>query len=172
MISDSGQCSFDPYNPHGYTNLSTALDEEGNLYNPSVNNYMSYFDNTCLDEFTPEQRAMLLKAFEYRTYRAPTFTKFTVYPNPARASDEIKINMDIDEIENLNQMKYQLQIFNSMGQLISNESNQFNGFQNMIAFKNRNASVASGTYMVNLLLIDENTQQVIYNQTQQLILIQ
>lgn len=173
VSSEDMKCRFDPYNPNGYINLSTAFDWEGNLYNPSVKNYMSYFDNECLEEFTLEQRKMLVDAFEYRTYQPTVFTQFTLYPNPARPSDEIKIKLGAEETSNNNEVLYRIQIFNSMGQLIATQQNHFDTFQNMITFQDqRMLSVANGVYIIHVTLIDERTQRVIYNHSEQLIVTQ
>lgn len=173
VMDESKKCTFSPYNPNGYVNLSTAFDWEGNLYNPSVRNYMSYFDNECLDEFTPEQRKMLIDAFEYRTYRPSVYEKFSLYPNPARQSDEIKIKLEAEGTDNNNEISYRVQVFNSMGQLITAQQNLFDTHQNIITIlEPRMSSMANGTYIMNLTLIDDRTQAVIYNYSEQLVIIQ
>ena len=149
-------------------------DDEGRLYNPSISNFMSYFSNDCLTDFTLEQRAMLKEAFYYRTYQPFTFEEFSIYPNPASPSDNIRINMDIGGIEDSDLILYQLQIFNSAGQEISSQtmigSNDAKPTLNSLQGINMSFA-ASGTYVVNLILTNVRTQQVIYKQAEQLVIV-
>jgi len=175
VFSELPACRFDPYNPNRNLDLpNVALDMEGKLYNPSVTNYMSYFENSCLTEFTPEQKVMLKQAYDYRVYKPVEIPEFTVYPNPAKGLENVRIMMDIDEIENSDLIQYQLRIYNSIGQEITSQtilgSNYvqptLNSLQDMqLQF------LASGNYFVNLVLIDTRTQKIIYDQTQKMMII-
>lgn len=174
-FSNISACTYSPYNPNKNPDLKTALDMDGYLYMPSVHNHMSYFTKNCRNEFTAEQREMMKQAFYYRTYQNRTFPIFTVYPNPARPSDNIRINMDTNDIENSELISYQIKVMNSLGQEIQAQSflNGGNAADVLNSVQAANMTfAASGTYLIDLVLTDIRTQQVVYQQTQKLIVIQ
>lgn len=172
VFSELPACRFDPNNPNNIKKLSLRLDPDGRIYDPSTTNYMSYFDNVCLNEFTTEQRAMLKQAFEYRTYQpVQTFSKFALYPNPANTNDNIKIKMELDDVEDFDLITYQIRIFNAAGQEVSNQTSIGINDPSLSTLQNIDMSfMASGTYLVNLQLVHVRTQKILYQQTEKLII--
>lgn len=164
-------CGFDPYSHLENSRLPVvAKDIEGILYHPSTHNFMSYFTPSCLSEFTPEQRAMLQRAFEYRVHRPIATQDFLMFPNPAQPTDSIQIHFD-HGIEILDSLIFQLQIITMSGQEISSQiiSNETMD-QSLSSIGNFNISfLARGTYVVNLKIIHSDSNQMIYNHSEKLI---
>ena len=116
---------------------------------------------------------MLKQAFDYRIYKPKKIPEFSIYPNPAKPSDNVGINLDIDQIDHSDSMMVQLRVFNTAGQEISSQTilGSSGIEQTLSSLQTINLSfVASGVYLVNLILTDPNTQQVIYNHTEKIII--
>lgn len=91
-----------------WTNPGNILDPNGDLYNPSTVNFMSYSHLACLKEFSPMQLQVIRNEFDthvsffdtlcgnltYRTLPAPA-PNFSLSPNPS--SGQVRLSFE-DEI--------------------------------------------------------------------------